>query len=267
MVSVAFCNHLYDSVSWATAPSGWWGVASFSGHDDVVTSDEPVLKITHANAMNVSLNFRRYNSFKSKHFLWDDLLFLSFRQRLPAKNVYYYRCPDHRRNYVMSFAFCFDREDDVYQFAYCYPYTYSRLQHYLASLERRHLPYLQRELLGLSVVSDTSTRRSSRHSNRTGCIVGGASSLVCSYQIIVGEKLIRNAWEITALLLPSNICKRRACLRDSAGIFVNKQVTTKYSRCSERGRQIHKSSPLLIKCLVTYSRNHNRHKARGDLQV
>ncbi|KAK2898363.1 hypothetical protein Q8A67_009781 [Cirrhinus molitorella] len=72
-------------------------------------------------------------------------------QRLPAKNVYYYRCPDHRRNYVMSFAFCFDREDDVYQFAYCYPYTYSRLQHYLASLERRNLDYLQREQLGLSV--------------------------------------------------------------------------------------------------------------------
>ncbi|XP_035509542.1 cytosolic carboxypeptidase 6 [Morone saxatilis] len=72
-------------------------------------------------------------------------------QRLPAKNVYYYRCPDHRRNYVMSFAFCFDREDDVYQFAYCYPYTYSRLQHYLASLDRRNLPYLQREQLGLSV--------------------------------------------------------------------------------------------------------------------
>ncbi|TNN75372.1 Cytosolic carboxypeptidase 6 [Liparis tanakae] len=74
-------------------------------------------------------------------------------QRLPAKNVYYYRCPDHRRNYVMSFAFCFDLEDDVYQFAYCYPYTYSRLQHYLAGLERRNLPYLQREQLGLSVVS------------------------------------------------------------------------------------------------------------------
>uniref|UniRef100_A0AAY4BUW1 Cytosolic carboxypeptidase N-terminal domain-containing protein n=1 Tax=Denticeps clupeoides TaxID=299321 RepID=A0AAY4BUW1_9TELE len=72
-------------------------------------------------------------------------------QRLPAKNVYYYRCPDHRRNYVMSFAFCFDREDDVYQFAYCYPYTYSRLQHYLDSLERKNLDYVQRELLGLSV--------------------------------------------------------------------------------------------------------------------
>ncbi|XP_026857100.1 cytosolic carboxypeptidase 6 isoform X2 [Electrophorus electricus] len=72
-------------------------------------------------------------------------------QRLPSKNVYYYRCPDHRRNYVMSFAFCFDREDDVYQFAYCYPYTYSRLQHHLASLEHRNLEYLKREQLGLSV--------------------------------------------------------------------------------------------------------------------
>ncbi|CAL8268929.1 unnamed protein product [Arctogadus glacialis] len=78
-------------------------------------------------------------------------------KRLPAKNVYYYRCPDHRRNYVMSFAFCFDREDDVYQFAYCYPYTYSRLQHYLAGLERRNLPYLQREQLGLSVIQSIAT--------------------------------------------------------------------------------------------------------------
>lgn len=53
----------------------------------------------------------------------------------------------------MSFAFCFDREDDVYQFAYCYPYTYSRLQHYLSNLEQRNLDYLKREQLGLSVVS------------------------------------------------------------------------------------------------------------------
>nr|XP_014341129.1 PREDICTED: cytosolic carboxypeptidase 6 [Latimeria chalumnae] len=72
-------------------------------------------------------------------------------QRLPPKNVYYYRCPDHRKNYVMSFAFCFDREDDVYQFAYCYPYTYTRLQHYLDSLERRKMEYFRRELLGHSV--------------------------------------------------------------------------------------------------------------------
>ena len=87
------------------------------------------------------------------------------RQRLPAKNVYYYRCPDYRRNYVMSFAFCFDREDDVYQFAYCYPYTYSRLQHYLDSLDRRNLDYLKREQLGLSVVGHRG-RENERGSKR-----------------------------------------------------------------------------------------------------
>ncbi|XP_048353345.1 BEN domain-containing protein 5-like isoform X4 [Sphaerodactylus townsendi] len=72
-------------------------------------------------------------------------------QRLPPKNVYYYRCPDHRKNYVMSFAFCFDREEDVYQFAYCYPYTYTRLQHYLDNLQRRNMDYFCREFLGYSV--------------------------------------------------------------------------------------------------------------------
>lgn len=81
-------------------------------------------------------------------------LFLYFRQRLPPKNVYYYRCPDHRKNYVMSFAFCYDREDDIYQFAYCYPYTYTRLQHYLDNLQKRNMDYFNRERLGLSVVSN-----------------------------------------------------------------------------------------------------------------
>lgn len=78
--------------------------------------------------------------------------FVSFRQRLPPKNVYYYRCPDHRKNYVMSFAFCFDREEDIYQFAYCYPYTYTRFQHYLDSLQKRNMDYFFREKLGQSVV-------------------------------------------------------------------------------------------------------------------
>ena len=29
--------------------------------------------------------------------------------------MFYYKCPDHRKNYVMSFAFQFDKEDDVYE--------------------------------------------------------------------------------------------------------------------------------------------------------
>ena len=76
-----------------------------------------------------------------------------FRQRLPTRNVFYYRCPDHRKNYVMSFTFCFDREDDVYQFAYSFPYSYTKLQNYLDHLERRQLDYLQRHPLVYSVVN------------------------------------------------------------------------------------------------------------------
>ena len=72
-------------------------------------------------------------------------------QRIPAKNCFYYRCPDHRKNYVLSFAFAFDNETDVYQFAYCFPYTYSRLQGFLEELDRRNLECYKRELLCLTV--------------------------------------------------------------------------------------------------------------------
>ena len=43
-----------------------------------------------------------------------------YRQRIPPKNVFYYRCPDHQKNYILSFAFAFDREDDVYQVGFYY---------------------------------------------------------------------------------------------------------------------------------------------------
>ena len=76
-----------------------------------------------------------------------------FRTRIQPKHVYYYRCPDHRKNYVLSFAFNFDRENDVYQFSYCYPYSYTRLQNYLDNLEKKNMDFFQRELLCLSVVS------------------------------------------------------------------------------------------------------------------
>lgn len=81
------------------------------------------------------------------------IMYYIYRVRVPAKHVYYYKCPDHRKNYVMSFAFCFDREDDVYQFSYCYPYSYTRLQNYLDGIEKKEYDYFNRELLCLSVVS------------------------------------------------------------------------------------------------------------------
>jgi cytosolic carboxypeptidase protein 6 len=72
-------------------------------------------------------------------------------QRIPPKNCFYYRCPEHKKNYVMSFVFCFDVEDDVYQFAYSFPYSYTKLQNYMQLLEKRDMNYFERELLTMSV--------------------------------------------------------------------------------------------------------------------
>eukprot|EP00744_Colponema_vietnamica_P039143 GILI01074865.1.p1 GENE.GILI01074865.1~~GILI01074865.1.p1 ORF type:complete len:132 (-),score=11.45 GILI01074865.1:15-410(-) len=37
-------------------------------------------------------------------------------QRIPSKHTFYYHCPRNNFNYVMSFMFAFDRDDDVYYF-------------------------------------------------------------------------------------------------------------------------------------------------------
>jgi cytosolic carboxypeptidase protein 6 len=52
----------------------------------------------------------------------------------------------------MSFVFCFDHEDDVYQFSYSFPYSYTKLQNYLQILDSRNLDFYERELLATSVV-------------------------------------------------------------------------------------------------------------------
>ncbi len=33
-------------------------------------------------------------------------------QRMPQNHVFYYRSPVHKDNYVLTFAFCFDKEDE-----------------------------------------------------------------------------------------------------------------------------------------------------------
>ena len=68
-------------------------------------------------------------------------------ERLPPKSVYYYRSPRHDRQYVLSFPFCFERADETYFFAYCFPYTFSYLQRFLYALENRGMPYFRRETL------------------------------------------------------------------------------------------------------------------------
>ena len=49
-------------------------------------------------------------------------------QRIPSENVFYYRCPYHRLRFVLTLALAFDNEEDVYQLALSYPYTYTRLK-------------------------------------------------------------------------------------------------------------------------------------------
>lgn len=58
-------------------------------------------------------------------------------QRLPRHHVFYHRSPMHQNHYVLSFAFAFEKEDEVYQFAVAPPYSFSRLQAYLGVLEQR----------------------------------------------------------------------------------------------------------------------------------
>ena len=74
-------------------------------------------------------------------------------QRLLKEHCFYYKSSIHQNHHVLSFAFIFDREDDIYQFALTYPYSYNRLQAHLSVLEQK-FP-LQRD----SLISSVQSRR------------------------------------------------------------------------------------------------------------
>ncbi|KAJ8679497.1 hypothetical protein QAD02_015284 [Eretmocerus hayati] len=71
-------------------------------------------------------------------------------QRLPVKQVFYYKSAQHQNHYVLSFAFSFDREDELYQFALTYPYSYSRHLGHLDNLSTKY-PSIRRETLANSI--------------------------------------------------------------------------------------------------------------------
>ncbi|XP_063709238.1 cytosolic carboxypeptidase 6 [Culicoides brevitarsis] len=71
--------------------------------------------------------------------------------RIPRENVFYYRSAAHQGHYVLSFAFAFDKEDEIYQFALGYPYSYSKLQTYLQVLEQKYPGNFERFSLGNSI--------------------------------------------------------------------------------------------------------------------
>ncbi|XP_059468495.1 cytosolic carboxypeptidase 6 [Neocloeon triangulifer] len=72
-------------------------------------------------------------------------------QRMSSKHVYYYRSPEHHNHFILSFAFGFDREEDVYQFALSFPYSYSRCQAHADALERRNFNFLRRQQIATSL--------------------------------------------------------------------------------------------------------------------
>nr|XP_050851356.1 cytosolic carboxypeptidase 6 [Vespula vulgaris] len=71
-------------------------------------------------------------------------------QRIPRDQLFYYKSPQHQNHYVLSFAFAFDREDEVYQFALTYPYSYNRYLGHLNNLSTR-IAYVHRETLATSI--------------------------------------------------------------------------------------------------------------------
>lgn len=75
------------------------------------------------------------------------------RQRIPKHHVFYYRSPVHQNHYVLSFAFAFDKEDEIFQFAIAPPYSFSRLQAYLTALNMKFSGKFVRSVLGQSLVS------------------------------------------------------------------------------------------------------------------
>ena len=64
-------------------------------------------------------------------------------QRLPHNQVFYYRSIQHQDHYVLSFAFSFDREDELYQFALTYPYSFTRHLSHLDNLTNKYVSELK----------------------------------------------------------------------------------------------------------------------------
>eukprot|EP01028_Stygiella_incarcerata_P002886 TRINITY_DN15514_c0_g1_i1.p1 TRINITY_DN15514_c0_g1~~TRINITY_DN15514_c0_g1_i1.p1 ORF type:complete len:436 (+),score=63.39 TRINITY_DN15514_c0_g1_i1:75-1382(+) len=72
--------------------------------------------------------------------------------RMPESHAFYYRPPKNKKQYHLSFIFEFDDEEDTYYFAYCFPYSYTRIQRLLSGYESKGHPYFHRALLCRTVL-------------------------------------------------------------------------------------------------------------------
>lgn len=112
-------------------------------------------------------------------------------QRIPSRQVFYYKSAQHQNHHVLSFAFSFDREDEVYQFCLTYPYSYTR---YLGHLDNLALKYswVRRENLACSIqkrkvelITIASNEKSEEHPRKVVAVLArvhpgeSPSSFVC----------------------------------------------------------------------------------------
>ncbi|XP_046745556.1 cytosolic carboxypeptidase 6 [Diprion similis] len=74
-------------------------------------------------------------------------------QRIPKRQVFYYKSVQHQNHHILSIAFAFDREDDVYQFVLTYPYSYTRYLNHLENLCTKctNASVVKKETLTLSI--------------------------------------------------------------------------------------------------------------------
>eukprot|EP00884_Botryococcus_braunii_P022407 jgi/Botrbrau1/8850/Bobra.50_2s0009.1 len=71
--------------------------------------------------------------------------------RLPCGSTFYTRSPTDPSKYILSFTFGFSNDDEVVEFAFALPYTYTELQRHLFDLERTGNGICWRSLLGRTV--------------------------------------------------------------------------------------------------------------------
>lgn len=72
---------------------------------------------------------------------------------MPTTQVFYHQSPHHGDRYILSMALNFDVEEDVYQIALTYPYSFSKLQFYLDLVDEHFPSIIRREIIGHSIVS------------------------------------------------------------------------------------------------------------------
>ena len=72
-------------------------------------------------------------------------------QRMRKDHCFYYKSPLHRVHFVLSFVFCFDKEDERYHFTLAQPYSLSRVDKYLEGLKDEGYEYVREDVVAKTV--------------------------------------------------------------------------------------------------------------------